>query len=181
MIDNFEKTNSKTLLNTPVFNVVENQFKIDGKEASHPFYSIEHGPWVNAIPITEDGKIVMVKQYRVGIDRVTLEIPGGMVDPGEDIQLAAERETLEETGYKGDQTIFLGQNAPNPAIQTGFCFSYLLLNCKKIKEQNLDDTERIEVLTLSLDEVEKAIVNGEIVHALVIVAFQYYYLYKKLS
>lgn len=179
MIHDFKKISDKTIIETPVFSVKENHFHIDGKPASHSFFTLDHQHWVNAIPVTEDGKIVLIKQYRMGIGKITLEIPGGIVEDGEDIKLAAERETQEETGYQGEKTIFLGTNAPNPALQSGYCSSYLLLNCKKVKEQNLDDNERIEVVTLSLEEVEKAIANGEIIHALVIVAFQYYHLYKK--
>ena len=82
----------------------------------HSFYRIDSADWVNVVPVTPAGEIVMVRQYRHGLRDVTLEIPGGMVDPGETPEQAAARELLEETGYRAERLEALGSVNPNPAL-----------------------------------------------------------------
>src|SRR5438046_2389724 len=96
----------------------------------HDFYIIEAVNWVNVIPITTDGKIVMVEQYRHGSDTIELEIPGGMMDPGEtDPVSTGTRELSEETGYVGKNARLLGQIFPNPAIMNNVCHTVLVEDC----------------------------------------------------
>ena len=130
--------------------------------------------WVNIVAVTGEGKFVMAKQYRCGTDRLTLEIPGGAIDPGEDPLVAAARELEEETGYTAEKFIPLGVVEPNPAFQTNFCHTYLAVNAKKTKDQNLDPCEEIEVLEFSRDEIKEKLKSGEINHALVVAAFYFY-------
>ena len=78
--------------------------------------------WINVIPLTDDGQVVMVRQYRFGIEGFTLEIPGGMCDPGEPPLEAARREMREETGYAPSEMIELGWVHPNPPLQNNRCF-----------------------------------------------------------
>jgi ADP-ribose pyrophosphatase len=130
--------------------------------------------WVNIVAVTEEGKFVICEQYRCGSDRVTLEIPGGAIDPGEDPKVAAARELEEETGYTSDELIHIGTVEPNPAFQTNLCHTYLAKNCKKTKEQNLDPFEEINVHEFSREEIDQKLSSGEINHALVVAAFYYY-------
>ena len=85
-----------------------------GKE--HDFYIIDSPDWINIIPLTDNGHVVMVKQYRHGTREVTLEVPGGMVEDGDSAEETAYRELLEETGYKAESMMKLGVIDPNPAI-----------------------------------------------------------------
>ena len=83
------------------------------------FTVLDFQDWVNIIPITHDGRIVMIRQWRHGIRRETLEIPGGLISPDDpDPSDAAVREMMEETGYFSDNIIHIGTVEPNPAIQT---------------------------------------------------------------
>jgi 8-oxo-dGTP pyrophosphatase MutT (NUDIX family) len=107
----------------------------DGGEL--PFYVLETGDWVNIIPITPDGRVVLIRQYRYGRDAVSLEIPGGQVD-GEEPAVAAARELLEETGYAGDPPVHLGTVAPNPAIQNNRCHTFLATNVRPVAEVQFD-------------------------------------------
>jgi ADP-ribose pyrophosphatase len=127
--------------------------------------------WVNVVALTSDNEVVLVRQFRHGTREFTLEIPGGMVDPGETPAQAAGRELLEESGYAGDAPIALGAVSPNPALFNNHCHTYLIENCRKVAEPELDHGEDIEVLTRPLDEIPKIIASGGIDHALVICAF----------
>jgi ADP-ribose pyrophosphatase len=141
----------------------------DGSE--HPRVVIEAPDWVNVIPITEDNRVVMIRQFRFGIGANTLEIPGGIVDPGESPALAAARELGEETGYQGDPLIHLATIHPNPAYQTNRCHSFLAPRCRKTHEGRRDAGEDIAVELYALFEIPVLILSGEITHSLVLNAF----------
>ncbi len=151
-----------------------------GKAEDHDFYTLRPYNWVNVIPITEDGDVILIRQYRHGLHAVTLEVPGGMVDSHEtESILAADRELLEETGYVAEKTIFLGRNHPNPAIQGNYCDSFLAKNVRKIQEPQFDTTEDIDLEIVPYKKIPSLIASGEISHALVIVAFYYLEMYEK--
>ena len=86
--------------------------------ATKRFSLIEAVDWVNVIALTPDQQVVLIRQFRVGANEVCLEIPGGMVDPGETPAEAAARELAEETGYTAPRWHQLGRVSPNPAIMT---------------------------------------------------------------
>ncbi len=134
--------------------------------------------WVNIIPITSEGNVVFVEQYRHGIDEITLEVPGGLIDINETPKQAAERECTEETGFIGDSTgaILLGENFPNPAFLNNVCYSFAWFNCKKVKEQKLDLNEDISVIEIPLKEIKQMIIDGQIRHSLVLTAFLFFFL-----
>jgi len=135
------------------------------------FVVLEAPPWVNIVPLTEEGHVIFIEQYRHGIDSITLEIPGGMVSPGEDPRLAAERECREETGYASEEPAqLLRINYPNPAFLTNVCYSYLWLNCRRVTEPRWDHHEEIAVRLVPLDEVPHLLRTGVIRHSLVLVA-----------
>ena len=130
--------------------------------------------WVNIIAITPDEKIVLIKQYRHGLDCITTEIPGGAVNHMEDKLLAAMRELQEETGYTSNQWTSLGKVDVNPAFMTNHCETFLALNAKKTHEQNLDPFEEIDVFLESKKNINALIKKGEITHSLIIAAFYLY-------
>ena len=138
------------------------------------FYTIDTKDWVNIIPITEKNEVVMIKQYRHGSKEITLEIPGGLVDE-EDHQKAALRELLEETGCVGEKVELIGSVNPNPAIFNNCCHTYLVRNVKKFAEMKLDPDEDIEVMHVPIQEIPLLIRKGIINHALVVVAFHFYF------
>lgn len=137
------------------------------------FYTIDTRDWVNVIPVTNDGRVVMIKQYRHGSKEVTLEIPGGLVDE-EDPREAAQRELLEETGYAGEKAQHLGSVNPNPAIFNNLCHTYLIENAREVAEKALDPNEDIEVVLVPAGEIPDIVAGGAITHSLVIVAFHFY-------
>lgn len=135
---------------------------------------MEAPDWVNVIPIREDGRVVMVRQWRYGVQAPTLEIPGGMVDPGEDARTAAARELLEETGYRAGSLRSLGYTHPNPAFITNRLTTWLATDLEPVnRERELFgvDGEEIVCEEVPLGSVSELIRGAEITHALVVAAF----------
>lgn len=144
------------------------------------FVVLDSKDWVNIIPITKDKKIVLVQQYRHGIDEVTLEIPGGLIDPNETPLQAGKRECIEETGYfSKNEPILLGITRPNPAFLNNKCYSFLWLDVEKKFEQKFDANEDVEIVLKEINEIENLIKSGTINHSIVLNAFLFYFLYEK--
>jgi 8-oxo-dGTP pyrophosphatase MutT (NUDIX family) len=146
-----------------------NRSPLSGKASE--FYVVSTHDWVNVVALTRDQRLVMVRQFRHGTKRVTLEIPGGAVDEGEDALAAAKRELREETGYASDRWIRLGLVEPNPAIQDNRCISFLAFDAEGVGPLEPDENEEITVVTLPWEEVKAKVLSGEIRHAIVLTAF----------
>lgn len=141
----------------------------DGRDEAD-FYVVEAPDWINVVPLTAEGEVVLIRQYRFGVRDVTLEIPGGMCDPGEDPATAAARELLEETGYRG-RIEPLGSVHPNPAIQSNRCWSYVARDAVRVGDPEPDPHEAFEVVLRPAAEVPDLIRSGAITHSLVVTAF----------
>ena len=171
---------TETIADCKVFSVNRNICESPaGRHQSHNFYVLHPHNWVNVIPITHDQQVVLVEQFRHGTGNITLEIPGGMIDP-EDASSAdaAARELLEETGYVAEKLVHLGRNHPNPAIQSNYCETFLAPLVHQIEQPRFESTEYIELKLVPLREIPNLIQSGSITSALVIVAFHYLHLYK---
>ena len=130
----------------------------------------EFRTWANVIALTKNNEVVLIKQYRHGVQEVLWEIPGGVVEDGEDPLEGVKRELLEETGYTASEFIQVGALYPNPAIQTNTMYCFLALNAEKVTGQSLDDGEDIEVHLVPLDELIEMAKRGEFPHALQVAA-----------
>ena len=130
--------------------------------------------WINVIPLLDDGRVVLVRQWRYGIQRPTLEIPGGMVDVGEDSRQAAARELEEETGLRAGELRQLGFSHPNPAFLDNRLTTWLATDLQAIDEGRTSfgvDGEEIQRELVPLEEIPHLVGTGQISHALVIAAF----------
>ena len=162
---------TKQIFGNRIFGFREDTVKSPKTDNTHPVWVMDAPTWVNIIPITKEKKVIMIKQYRFGSQEISLEIPGGMVDAGEDAQSAVTREMKEETGYDSEEVHSIGKISPNPALMSNHTYSYVAYNVKKTGDQQLDNMEDIEVLEVDLNQIPTLITNGEIDHSLVVSAF----------
>lgn len=145
----------------------------DGKIVE-PYYVYEFPDWVSAIALTEDGKVILEKQYRHGIGEVAFEIPGGCVDnTDKSLEDAIARELLEETGYAFSKYEYLGKTCANPSTNNNWMHMYLATGGKRVKEQELDENEEIEIHLFSLDDLKKLVDENKIIQSMHITAIHY--------
>jgi 8-oxo-dGTP pyrophosphatase MutT (NUDIX family) len=145
------------------------QTRSDGAE--HSFFIIECPDWVNVIALTPQKEVVLIEQYRQGSEEVILEIPGGMIDAGEEPENAARRELAEETGYESKEFVYLGKSRPNPAINNNWIYHFLALNCEKTRATAFDEHESLLTRLTPLGEISQLIKNEQITHSLAVAAF----------
>jgi len=141
------------------------------------FFVLDCPDWVNIVAFTDQAKLILIRQFRHGIEGATLEIPGGMVDPGESSKETAIRELEEETGFKPGLVFELGSSLPNPAIQSNRMHHYLAINCQPTGNVAFDEHESIEVELISKERIRALVEDGTISHSLVLAAllrFEYY-------
>jgi ADP-ribose pyrophosphatase len=162
-----------------LFTITEHRRRSPRTGELHAFYVLDPPDWVNIVPLTADRRVVMVLQYRHGIDEFTLEIPGGMLDEGESPLEAGRREMREETGYDSDDVAPIGVIHPNPAFQCNRCHTFVARNVRLAGEVSFDTTEECEVVLVPLDEIPSLIRSGAISHALVVVAFHHLLLFEE--
>lgn len=167
----WQRVGSRPHCSARVFSVRADRLRSPRTGSEHEFFVIECPDWVNVIPLTDAGELLLIRQYRVGIEAVSLEIPGGMVDPGEGPLEAARRELLEETGYAPRAIEPLGTIHPNPALQGNVTHSFLATGCTWQSAPRLDSTEEVELVKVPLADVDRLLREGQITHALVAVAF----------
>jgi 8-oxo-dGTP pyrophosphatase MutT (NUDIX family) len=153
------------------------KFRMDSCElpSGKPYkaYVFEFDSWANVVALTKNNEVILVKQYRHGVQEVLLELPGGVVDDGENPLEGAKRELMEETGYSAGNIIEVGRIYPNPAIQQNTLYCYLATDVELTGAQHLDEAEEIEVHLVPLDELLEMARQGKFLHALnVAVLFQ---------
>ena len=122
---------------------------------------VKHPGGVCVLAITDDNKVVMVRQFRYAQKATLLEIPAGKLEPDEDPKLCGIRELEEETGYKADSFEFFGKVVPTPAYVGEVIHIYIARGLKKAV-QNLDDNEFLEVLEIPFEEAVRMALDGEI-------------------
>jgi 8-oxo-dGTP pyrophosphatase MutT (NUDIX family) len=142
----------------------------------HRFFRIDADEWVNVVAVTREGRLVMVRQYRHGAGALTLEIPGGIVDPGETPARAAVRELLEETGYRAERVQPIGRVNPNPALFGNRVHTYLARGVDRVREIRNGETEATAVELVPVEEIPRYLREGRIDHALVVAALHWYLL-----
>ena len=167
----WEKLSDESVFSAKVFELRKKRMRAPKGDYESDFFYITSADFVNIIALTEENKVVLVKQYRHGIHGICLETPGGLADKEANPEETAHRELKEETGYSTKQITSLGWFHPNPAIQENKCHLFLAKGVTKTTSQNLDPAEDISVELVELKEIPKLIQNNSITHAVSLCAF----------
>ena len=164
----WEKLGETTRAKTAVFDVQGVRYRHPTRGTEKEFVVVRAPDWVNVLALTPDGTLVLVRQFRFGVDEFSLELPGGVMEAGEDPVAAGLRELREETGFAGKNARLLGSVHPNPAIQSNRCHFVFVEDAVRTEELEWDEHEEIEVTTRPADEVLALARNGAITHSLVL-------------
>ena len=177
--DAWRKIDSEQVADCEVFAVHRATFEreCDGEKAK--FYLVENPDWVNVIAVTLNNDAIFIEQYRQGTESMIFEIPGGMVDDGEDPEVTIRRELAEETGYTAGRVIKIGRSYPNPAQQSNVLYHYLALGCERTGDVKFDEHESIVTRLVPLQQIDELVHNGTITHALAITAIYFAQRYLK--
>ncbi|MFA6287510.1 MAG: NUDIX hydrolase [Opitutaceae bacterium] len=164
----WEKGASRPLASTRIFDVRGVGYRHPVRGTEREFIVIDTPDWVNVVALTPDHHLVLVNQFRFGIDGFSWEIPGGVIERGEDPVAAGLRELQEETGFVGKTARLLGSVNPNPAIMNNRCHLVLVEDAVRTAALEWDADEEIAVGMLPVDEVYAWAHSGRITHSLVL-------------
>ena len=170
----WKKTADTKLVRTRVFDLHRTRFHHPARAVARDFVVIHPPDWVNILALTPDHQLVLVKQFRFGIEKFSLEIPGGMMEAGEKPAATALRELREETGFVGKRARLLGSVHPNPAIQSNRCHFVFVEEAVATAAMEWDEDEEIAITTRPVDEVLALARTGWITHGLVRDALFYF-------
>jgi 8-oxo-dGTP pyrophosphatase MutT (NUDIX family) len=173
-VKDWEEVERELLQDCRVFTVSRMTSRSPHTGKAHPFYRIDSSDWVNVVALTPQDELVMVRQYRHGEGRVTLEIPGGLVDPGESAATAAARELLEETGYRAESVARLGVVNPNPALFGNRTETFVARGARRVAEIENGQTEETIVELVPRDRLRETLLAGRITSALVVAALYWF-------
>jgi 8-oxo-dGTP pyrophosphatase MutT (NUDIX family) len=162
-LEHWKTLNSSYLYQTPFGNLRKDTCELPSGQIIEDYYVAEYSNWVNAVVITKNRQVVLVKQYRHGAKSSFLEVPAGKPEGNETFEEAVLREVKEETGFTSTSPpILLGEFFVNPATQTNKVISYLIIDAELVTKQDLDDTEVIDVHLVDLKRMDHMIKSREI-------------------
>ncbi|MDF9834309.1 ADP-ribose pyrophosphatase [Ereboglobus sp. PH5-5] len=165
----WEKGADNVITRTSIFDLRATRYTHPSRKTERDFYVVNAPDWVNVVALTPDHRLVLVRQFRFGINDFSLEIPGGVIDPGETDPVAAGlRELREETGYESRDARLLGSIHPNPAFLNNSCHLVFAGQCEKTTGVEWDEDEEIEVSLAPVDQVYEWARTGKITHSLVL-------------
>ncbi|WP_339249307.1 NUDIX hydrolase [Sporosarcina sp. FSL W8-0480] len=171
-MEKWKVLNSEYTYKSPFGNLRKDTCEMSDGTVIEDYYVNEYADWVNAVVLTEDNEIVLVRQYRHPGNGFYLEVPAGKIEEGESYEEAIRREIREETGYISEQKlILLGEFMVNPATQTNKVISYLMTEAVHMHEQNLDETEVLDVVYYPFESIEELIRNKEITQLFTVTAY----------
>lgn len=177
----WKELDRQTVLTSHVFSVLSSRRRAaDGKEAEYTL--VDSPDWCNLVaPVMRDDGVecfVMARQYRHGSGTVTIEFPGGIVDPGETPEHAVLREFEEETGYAAESIMLIGTVNPNPAFMTNTAYTFVATGVRRNGGQDLDENERLDVALVPVSDIVDRVRPDFHRHAIMMAALDWYRLYR---
>lgn len=176
----WEIISSEYLIRRPWLTARRDHVRLPNGAENKEYYVLEYPDWVNVIAITDEGKFLMERQYRHGLQWTGYEICAGVCEPGETPLEAARRELLEETGYSGGQWEHYMTISGNTSTMTNVCHCFVATGVKQSTGQHLEPTEDISIHLLDTAEVRELLVNDEIRQALMAAPLWKYFAEHKL-
>lgn len=171
---NWKTLTSEYLFSDLWFKIRKDKCETPQGKIIDPYYVYEFPTWVAALAITEDDKIIMVRQYRHALGETCIELPGGCVDETDaTFEQAIARELKEETGYRFSTYIYLGKISANPSTNSNLLHMFLAKGGKLTGKQQLDRNEEIDVEFYSIDEVKQMLRENKIMQAMHVTCILY--------
>lgn len=162
----WETISSEYLVRRPWLTARKDRVRLPNGQENDEYYVLEYPTWVNIIALTQDGMMLMERQYRHGLGQTIYEIPAGVMEEGEQPIEAAKRELWEETGYAGGEWEELMVASANPSCMNNLNHTFLACGVEKVSGQHLDRTEDLEVHLMTEAEVFALLEAGEIKQSL---------------
>ena len=159
----WERLGGETLLETPYFNLRSDRLRLPDGSIKEPYYVLERPDAAIIFPVTPEGEVVLVRQYRPPLERLELGLPAGLVEEGEEPEAAARRELSEETGYGGGEWEPLGALASSPSLKDNWAYLFLARGVRETAPPDPDEHETIEVVRAPLGKVADLVRGGEII------------------
>ena len=161
--ETWERLGSERLLETPYFALRSDRLRLPGGAIKDPYYVVERPDAAIIFPLTREGEVVLVRQYRPPLERTELGLPAGLVETDEKPEAAARRELLEETGYSGDEWEPLGSLASSPSLKDNWAYLFLVRGVEKTSAPVPDEHELVETVTVPVEKLLGLIRDGQIV------------------
>lgn len=161
---------SQDIFTSGIFNLRTEKLQLPDGRIMPRYFVMSFPDWVNVLPITKDGQVILLRQYRHASGEIHIEVPGGSLDPhrNESVEEGALRELLEETGFTTSNIEKVASHYPNPALQTNQMHTFIAYNCEKVTEPNLDEFEELELYFCSLEQLKEHLTNGDINHSIMV-------------
>ncbi len=165
---------SEELQDARIFKLARQTFRRPDSDKPAEFFVLDAPDWVNVVPVTDDGRIVFVRQYRIGTRHISLEIPGGIADGDEPVEEVAARELREETGYSASKMTFLGRSYANPAFMTNRFTAMLAEGATLTDPTAWDEHEELEIELIPAADVPELLARGAVDNSYTVLALCWY-------
>ena len=173
-VDVWPLSAEESVLKTPVFEV-RRQWCRSPKDGRDKAFTVLACPeWVQVLAFTPDDQALLVRQFRQGTRQVSLELPGGVVEPGQTPEEAARREMREETGYEAENFRQLAAFRPNPAVQNNTAYAFVAENARLAGPTRFDENEDLDLVLVPAAELRDLVLTGAVDHVIMAAAILFY-------